>query len=140
MRPRPEAHRFDTIVRRGHTRRVAGAITFIVIGALASLGAGLLADANLDGRWAWLNLRAGSVPLDIVTSTSCVLPTLAAIDLTEGHAVWIRLIWIVVAFLGCVLLFVVPLQLRKGGTTADATDEDEASRHPIRKRRGRTVR
>lgn len=115
---------------------MAGSITFVVVGAVAALGAGVLIDAKLPGRLARVNVKSGSVVADLLTAPAFVLPVLGVLDMSEGHPAWVRIGWMVVAFLGAGLLFAVPYRLRRHfrrKRQVDEPAEDAIVRHPVRK-------
>ena len=88
-------------------------IAFIVVGAVAALSAGLLANAKLPGRLSSLNLEPGGTAIEIVSTSGFVLPASGATYLTEGHPAWVRIAWIVAALCGSALLYAVPHRWRR---------------------------
>lgn len=111
-------------------------IVLIVLGALASLVAGLVSEADRPGRLARVDLQPGSAVSEVLTTTGVVLPTLGATYLTDGRAAWFRLIWILIAFLGGILLYAMPHKLnRRRRLNREATEmiEEAPIRQPVRK-------
>jgi hypothetical protein len=114
---------------------MTAAITSLVVGGVAAAWAGIAADANFRAPFERLRLRGGSVAFDLLTSTGLLLPVYGADRLASGQSAWTRIGWVVVAFLGAVLLFAVPYRLRRWRTRNQPQPLAEVGigRRPIRK-------
>jgi hypothetical protein len=115
---------------------MGGDIALIAVGGLASLAAAFLEGAQPPD---WLTLRrleSGSFLFEALTISGFLFPVYGVTDLTEGRSVWIRLIWIVVAFVGGASLYGVPARFRhrrQAGHEAAVLVGDPVVRQPVRK-------
>ena len=115
---------------------MGGDVALIVVGGLASLSAALFEGAPLPD---WLTLRRlepGSFLFEALITSGFMFPVAGATDLTEGHPAWIRLVWIVTAFVGGAALYGIPAQLRRKHRLSSETvlpPEEVPAQRTIRK-------
>lgn len=115
---------------------MVGDIALIVVGGLAALTAALFEGAQLPDWLTPRRLEPGSFLFEALTTSGFVFPALGATSLTEGHPAWIRLSWILVAFVGGAALYGVPGRLtrvRRLSRQAAMPLEDPPAQRTIRK-------